>query len=120
ADFGLPPANVGAVAALAVHLDGLPLALELAAARANVLAPREMLDWAGARLPALRGGAADLPERHRSLRAALDWSYDLLRPAEQTAFRRAAVFAGGRSRAAPEAVGDVRGLDAVEALSRLV
>src|ERR671928_24412 len=66
--FGLTPANAAAVAALCRHLEGLPLALELAAARANVLGPTEMLAWAEQRLPALSWDAPDLPARQRSLR----------------------------------------------------
>src|SRR5262249_13159615 len=91
--------------------EGLPLALELAAARANVLAPAEMLAWAEQRLPALRWDAPDLPARQQSLRAALAWSYALLAPARQALFRRLAVFADGwtleaaRAVAEPEALG---------------
>jgi non-specific serine/threonine protein kinase len=120
--FALTPQNAPAVAALTEHLEGLPLALELAASRANVLAPTEMLRWTERRLPALDGDAPDLPSRHRSLRAAVAWSYGLLPAAAQALFRRLAVFAGGWTRSAAAAIADNGdlGLDPVAELTRLV
>ena len=102
--FTLTAANERPVAELCRRLDGLPLALELAAARLRLLEPGELLDRIGTRLDLLAGGAADLPERQRALRATLDWSYNLLTPAEQTLFARLSVFAGGATLAAAEAV----------------
>ena len=103
-DFTLTPANATIVAAICARLDGLPLALELAAARLNVLGPEELLARLAQRLPLLTRGSQDLPERQRTLRAALDWSHDLLNPGEQALFRRLAAFTGGAALAAIEAV----------------
>src|SRR5439155_23264912 len=97
-DFRLTAANVRAVAEICVRLDGLPLAIELAAGQIDVFPPPEIL--AALRrhgLDALAGGAADLPARQRTLRRTLDWSYDLLAAQEQVLLRRLAVFAGGFS-----------------------
>ena len=96
-DFALVDRNVGAVAAICRRLDGLPLALELAAARARVLSPAELERRLGGALELLVEGARDLPERQRTLRATLEWSHDLLGPEEQTVLARLAVFNGGCS-----------------------
>ncbi len=103
-DFALDAANAAAVAALCAHLDGLPLALELAAARLTVLSPALLLRRLTPRLPTLAGNARDLPERQRTLRATLDWSHALLGAGEQAMFRRLAVFAGGCTLPAVDAV----------------
>ena len=79
-EFELTDANAAAVAEICIGLDGLPLAIELAAARTNVLTPEAMLDRLGKRLQILTGGARDLPSRHQTLRSTIDWSYDMLRP----------------------------------------
>jgi predicted ATPase/transcriptional regulator with XRE-family HTH domain len=103
-EFRLDPSNAPAVAGVCRRLDGLPLALELAAARVCLLSPEALLRRLERRLPLLAGGAADLPARQRTLRRALAWSHDLLGPAEQVLFRRLAVFAGGWTLEAAEAV----------------
>ncbi len=87
--------NAPAVAEICHRLDGLPLAIELAAARIRLLTPQAMLSRLERRLPLLTGGARDLPARQQTLRATVEWSYDLLEPEEQTLFRRLAVFVGG-------------------------
>ena len=93
-----------AVAELCARLDGLPLGIELAAARVKLLSPQAMLARLERRLSLLTGGARDLPARQQTLRSTIDWSYDLLDPAERTLFARLAVFAGGCSLDAIEAV----------------
>jgi predicted ATPase/class 3 adenylate cyclase len=103
------------VAEVCRRLDGLPLALELAAARVKVLTPQQMLDRLGRRLDLLTAGARDLPTRQRTLRATVDWSYDLLAPAEQALFVRLSVFSGGWTLDAAESVCDAD-LDTLESL----
>jgi predicted ATPase/DNA-binding SARP family transcriptional activator len=93
-----------AISAICRTLDGLPLALELAATRTRLLGPRELLARLERRLPLLRGGPRDLPERQQTLAATIDWSYQLLALAQQALFRRLAVFTGGWTVAAAEAV----------------
>jgi predicted ATPase/class 3 adenylate cyclase len=83
------------VGELCERVDNLPLAIELAAARVSLLPPRALLGRLDEALGLLTGGGIDLPERHRTLRATIDWSHDLLETAERTAFRRLSVFAGG-------------------------
>ena len=102
--FVLTDENAGAVVAICRRLDGLPLALELAAARIRLLSPEAILERLERRLPLLVGGAADLPARQQTLRAAIDWSYDLLESAERRLFERLAVFAGGWTIEAADAV----------------
>ncbi len=95
--FELTAANADAVASVCRRLDGLPLALELAAARLRLLSPEELLDRLGHALDILTAGPRDVPERQQTLRAAIDWSHSLLTEQEQRMFRRMAVFAGGCS-----------------------
>jgi class 3 adenylate cyclase len=94
-DFQVTPANAAIIAEICTRLDGLPLALELAAARVKLLTPQALLARLNRRLQVLTGGAHDLPERQRTLRATIEWSYDLLNAQEQRLFRRLAVFVGG-------------------------
>jgi predicted ATPase/class 3 adenylate cyclase len=103
-DFQVTNENAPAVAEISSRLDGLPLAIELAAARINVLPPQAMLARLGDRLSLLSGGARDRPERQQTLRGAIDWSYDLLDEDERALFRRLAVFAGGARLDAIESV----------------
>ena len=95
--FAITPQNAGAVAAICARLDGLPLALELAAARTTILAPAALLARLGDRLPLLVTSGADRPERHRTMRQAIAWTYDLLSSESQRAFRLFATFMGGWS-----------------------
>jgi predicted ATPase/DNA-binding CsgD family transcriptional regulator len=104
-DFALTDDNAADVAAICRRLDGLPLAIELAAARVAHLSPKEVSGHVGWLLPLLAGGAADAPARLRTMSDAVGWSYDLLEPAEQALFSRLAVFAGGCTIEAATAVG---------------
>jgi predicted ATPase len=102
--FELTAENAGAVAAVCRRLDGLPLALELAAARLRLLSPEALLERLDRALDVLTSGPRDVPERQQTLRAAIDWSHSLLEEAEQRLFRRLAVFTGGCTLADLEAV----------------
>ena len=103
--FELTSGNAAAVAEICRRLDGLPLAIELAAARVRLLPPQALLARLGDRIGLLTGGARDLPERQRTLRSTLDWSFDLLSGGEQALFARLGVFAGTFDLPAAEAVG---------------
>ena len=105
-DFALTDDNAAAVAAICRRLDGLPLAIELASARLNVLAPEQILSRLERRLNLLASQRRDLPERQRTLRGAIDWSHDLLSEPERALFRRFSVFVGGADLEAVEAVVD--------------
>jgi len=103
-DFAVTPANAPAVAEICYRLDGLPLAIELAAVYVKVLPPQALLKRLEKRLPLLTGGARTLPARQQTMRDAVAWSHDLLSAEEQIHFRRLAVFAGGCTLEAAEAV----------------
>ena len=102
--FHVTPANARAIAEICVHLDGLPLAIELAAARSKLLPPQALLKRLSHRLEVLTGGAQDLPARQQTLRNTLQWSYDLLTEQEQCLFRWLSIFVGGCTLEAAEAV----------------
>ena len=103
--FELTGGNAGAVAEICRRLDGLPLAIELAAARVRLLPPQELLSRLDERFSLLTGGARDLPERQQTLRNTLDWSFGLLPAGERALFARLGVFAGSFSLPAAEAIG---------------
>ena len=124
-DFAVTNENAPAVAEICVRLDGLPLAIELAAARVRLFPPQALLarlrPEGTRRLKLLTGGARDLPARQQTLRGAIDWSYSLLQPDEQTLFARLAVFLGGRTFEAIEAVCNPEGaLDVLAGVESLV
>jgi predicted ATPase len=121
-DFRLTETNAAAVAEICRRLDGLPLALQLAAARLTVLSPEALLARLGRRLPLLTRGPRDLPERQQTLRAAIAWSYDMLGPAVQRVFRQLGVFVGGFTLEMVEALitGGPDDLDPLEAISSMV
>jgi len=120
ADFFVTTENAPAVAEICARVDGLPLAIELAAARTRMLPPQKMLERLGNRLKLLKGGARDLPTRQQTLRGTIDWSYELLEEEEKTLFGRLSVFWGGRTLEAIEEICDPEGelepLEGVESL----
>jgi predicted ATPase len=121
-DFNLSASNAADVAEICRRLEGLPLALELAAARLAVLTPASLLERLTRRLPLLIRGPRDLPARQQTLRAAIAWSYDLLLPAEQALFRQLGVLAGGVSLQGVDTFlgGAESQLDPLDGLSSLV
>jgi predicted ATPase/class 3 adenylate cyclase/Tfp pilus assembly protein PilF len=122
-DFKVTNESAPAVAEICVRLDGLPLAIELAAARITMLPPKAMLQRLTSRLKLLTGGARDLPERQRTLRATIEWSFALLDEGEQVLFGRLAVFSGGRTLEAIDAICDAEGdlpIDSFEGVSSLL
>ena len=122
-DFALDEVNAAAVAAVCVRLDGIPLALELAAARLGSLSVSEISSRLDQRFRLLTAGSRTAPPRHQTLRALIDWSYDLLNPAERIVADRLSVFAGGWTLAAAEAVtaaGDAGEWEVLDLLAALV
>jgi predicted ATPase len=122
-DFELDAQNASAIIEICARLDGLPLAIELAAARVKVLSLSAMRTRLASRLQLLTGGSRDLPQRQQTLRGAIDWSYDLLSPAEQKLFRRLSVFVGGCTLEGVEAVCDTKGdldLDLLDGMASMV
>jgi predicted ATPase/class 3 adenylate cyclase len=122
-DFALTADNAASIAQICARLDGLPLAIELAAARISILTPSAIASRLEQSLGLLAGGARDLPARQQTLRGAIAWSYDLLEPVEQVYFRGLSVYAGGWSLENAEAVCDPDrslGVDVLGALGSLV
>jgi predicted ATPase len=122
-EFALTKENAPTVAAICARLDGLPLAIELAAARIKLLPPSAMLARLESRLNLLTGGARDLPTRQQTLRSTVDWSHGLLNAAEQTLFRRLSVFTGGCTLEGVEAVCNTKsdlGLDILNGMASMV
>jgi predicted ATPase/class 3 adenylate cyclase len=122
-DFVVTNENAPAVAEICHRLDGLPLAIELAAARISILPPAAMLSRLQSRLKLLTGGARDLPARQQTLRGALMWSYDLLDGEEQKLFRRLAIFVDGCTLEGVESVCNAEGdleIDLLDAMSSLI
>jgi predicted ATPase/tRNA A-37 threonylcarbamoyl transferase component Bud32 len=122
-NFLMTAESAGVIAEICARLDGLPLAIELAAARVKLLSPAAMRARLENRLQLLTGGSRDLPARQQTLRGAIDWSYDLLSPAEQKLFRRLSVFVGGCTLEAAEAVCDARSdleLDLLDGMASMV
>jgi predicted ATPase/class 3 adenylate cyclase len=122
-DCTLSDTNAPAIAAICRRLDGLPLAIELAAARINLLSPDQIVTRLDHRLALLATSRRDLPERQRTLRGAIDWSYDLLAAPEQAFFRRLSAFSGGADLEAIRAVVDPEealGSEALDLASALV
>jgi predicted ATPase len=122
-NFALTEENAPIIAEICARLDGLPLAIELAAARIKLLSPAAMRSRLASSLQLLTGGARDLPARQQTLRQAIDWSYDLLSEAEQRLFRRLSVFLGGCSLEAVESVCDTKqdlGVDVLDGMASLV
>ncbi|HXJ62619.1 MAG TPA: tetratricopeptide repeat protein [Actinomycetota bacterium] len=120
--FVLTEANADAIAEICARLDGLPLAIELAASRVKFISPADMVARLQHRLSLLTGGAQDLPARQRALRETIRWSYDLLEPLEQRLFVRLSVFVGGWTLEAAEAVanpGSELGIDTLDGLGTL-
>jgi predicted ATPase/class 3 adenylate cyclase len=121
-DFAVTPETAPAIAEIVARLDGLPLAIELAAAKAKLLGAEAILGRLGSRLAFLAGGARDLPARQQTLRQAIDWSYGLLPVEQQALLRRLAVFVGGWTLEAAEAVAQPSdlGLESFDGIAALV
>jgi predicted ATPase/DNA-binding XRE family transcriptional regulator len=121
-EFVATPTNLPTIAAICARLNGLPLAIELAAARCKLLTPVALLDRLDEQLRILAASVRDIPERQHTMRATIEWSYSLLTPAQQRLFARLAVFAGGWTLEAAEAISaeDDLGVDVLDGLQALV
>jgi predicted ATPase len=124
-DFRLTDENAAAVAEICLRLDGLPLALELAAARVNLFSPEALRDRLDDSLQLLRGGARDMPVRQQTLRATIEWSYELLDPGEQRLFELLAAFSGATMEAVEAVADSVNGrgetqIDTLDGLASLI
>jgi predicted ATPase/class 3 adenylate cyclase len=122
-DFGVDPSNLPVIAEITARLDGLPLAIELAASRIKLLSPKQLLQRLDQRLPLLTAVDRNVPERQRTVRRTIEWSYEMLEAAEQQMFTRIAVFAGGTDLEAVEAIvnpGAELRLDTLDGLATLV
>ena len=124
-DFRLTDDNAAAVAEICLRLDGLPLALELATARINLFSPEALRDRLDSSLQLLRSGARDMPERQQTLRATIEWSYELLEPGEQRLFELLSAFSGATFEAVEAVAGSVNGrsgtqIDTLDGLASLV
>lgn len=119
-DFVLADDNAAAVAGICRRLDGMPLAIELAASWTRLLNPATLLQRLNSRLLTLGGGPRDAPARHQTIRAAIAWSHDLLAAEDQTLFARLGVFAGGWTLEAAEAVAGREAPDVLSGISRLI
>jgi predicted ATPase/class 3 adenylate cyclase len=122
-DFRLTAANAMAIVEICARLDGLPLGIELAASRIRLLPPEALLSRLQNRLDLLQSTSADRTDRQRTLRGTIDWSYDLLEPADRSAFRRLAIFVGGWDLGDSElvvAAGQTSSVDLLDVLGRLV
>ncbi|HEU5300393.1 MAG TPA: tetratricopeptide repeat protein [bacterium] len=119
-DFALSAENAAAIAEICARLEGLPLAIELAAARIKILTPQEIAHRLRDQLRLLTSGPRDAPYRHQSLHAAVSWSYELLTPAEQRLFRHLAVFRGGVALDSAETVCAGADVDVLDGLASLV
>jgi non-specific serine/threonine protein kinase len=120
AAFALDADNLGHMVAICQRLDGIPLALELAAARLKALSPQQVANRLDDTFKLLTGGSRTALERHQTLRATLDWSYELLSPPEQSLYRRLAVFVGGWTLALAESTCSGEGLDESEIIDQLM
>ncbi|MGB3328716.1 MAG: LuxR C-terminal-related transcriptional regulator [Thermomicrobiales bacterium] len=119
-DFALTSDTAPVVAEICTRLDGLPLAIELAAARTKLFSPSALLKRLSDRMQILTGGPRDLPSRLQTMRDAIQWSYDLLNPEEQLAFRRLALFSGSFSLEVAMEIAGHDGLDILEGVSSLL
>jgi predicted ATPase len=118
-DFQVTAESASVIAEICFRLDGLPLAIELAAARIGLFPPEALLQRVAGRLQLLRGGARDLPVRQQTLRSTIDWSYQLLSDVEQKLFALLSVFAGCTFEAAEIVAGEIDALDTLDVLDGL-